>query len=37
MIKTIGMLELNSIAKGFEVADTVVKGGEVELLMARAI
>lgn len=37
MIKTIGMLELNSIAKGFETADKVVKGGEVELLMARPI
>lgn len=37
MIKTIGMLELNSIAKGLETADKVVKAAEVDLLLARTI
>lgn len=34
MIKTIGLLELNSIAKGIEVADYMIKAAEVELLWA---
>ncbi|HZJ77429.1 MAG TPA: BMC domain-containing protein [Clostridia bacterium] len=36
MLETIGFLELNSIAKGIEVADAVLKTAEVELVFARA-
>ncbi|SHI75279.1 Carboxysome shell and ethanolamine utilization microcompartment protein CcmL/EutN [Dethiosulfatibacter aminovorans DSM 17477] len=34
MIGTIGFLELNSIAKGIEAADSMLKAADVELLMA---
>lgn len=34
--KTIGLLELNSVAKGIESADEMIKAAEVELLMARS-
>lgn len=37
MIKTIGLLELNSIAKGIETADTMLKAAEVELILANSI
>lgn len=37
MIRTIGMIELNSIAKGIETADEMLKAGEVDLLMAKSI
>lgn len=36
MFETIGFLELNSIAKGVEAADIVLKTAEVELIFARA-
>ena len=36
MMETIGFLELNSIAKGVEVADFVLKTAAVELLFAKA-
>ena len=36
MIETIGFLELNSIAKGVEAADAVLKAAQVELIFARA-
>ena len=36
MFETIGFLELNSIARGIEAADIVLKTAEVELLFARA-
>ena len=36
MMETIGFLELNSIAKGIEVADFVLKTAAVELIFARA-
>ncbi len=36
MYETIGFLELNSIAKGVEAADAILKAAEVELLFARA-
>ena len=32
---TIGFLELNSIAKGVEAADAMLKAAEVELISAR--
>jgi len=35
-VETIGFLELNSIAKGVEVADTVLKTAAVEMLFAKA-
>ena len=35
MFETIGFLELNSIARGIEAADIVLKTAEVELLFAR--
>ena len=36
MYETIGFLELNSIAKGVEAADAILKAAEVELLFAKA-
>ena len=36
MYETIGFLELNSIAKGVEAADAILKAAETELLFARA-
>lgn len=36
MFETIGFLELNSIAKGVEAADIVLKTAEVELIFSRA-
>lgn len=36
MLKTIGFLELNSIAKGIEVADAVLKAADTELIFSRA-
>ncbi len=35
--KSIGLLELSSIAAGFEVADTMLKTSEVRLLLSRSI
>lgn len=37
MIRTVGMIEFNSIAKGIETADFMIKAAEVELLFAKAI
>ncbi|MDK2799565.1 MAG: hypothetical protein PWP27_904 [Clostridiales bacterium] len=37
MIRTIGLLEFNSIAKGIEAADAMTKAAEVELLRAHSI
>lgn len=37
MIRTIGLVELNSIAKGIETADYMIKAAEVELLRANSI
>lgn len=37
MIKTLGLIELNSIAKGFEVADAMLKVAEVALIKAHSI
>lgn len=37
MIRTIGMVELNSIARGIETADKMLKAAEVQLIMARPI
>lgn len=37
MIRTIGLLELNSIARGIEVADIMIKAAEVKLLRANSI
>jgi microcompartment protein CcmL/EutN len=34
--KAIGMIELNSVAKGVECADAMVKAAEVDLIMARS-
>lgn len=36
MHETIGFMEFNSIAKGIEVADAVLKAAEVDLIFARA-
>ncbi|GAA0182351.1 BMC domain-containing protein [Clostridium sediminicola] len=36
-MNTIGMIELNSIAKGIETADYMVKAADVELIMAKPI
>ena len=36
MFETIGFLELNSIAKGVEAADIILKTAQVELIFARA-
>ncbi|MFL0198837.1 BMC domain-containing protein, partial [Clostridium sp. WILCCON 0269] len=37
MIRTIGMVELNSIAKGIKTADAMVKAAEVQLLLSKTI
>ncbi len=37
MMETIGFLELNSIAKGIEAADCILKAAEVELLFAKPV
>ncbi|ABR46500.1 microcompartments protein [Alkaliphilus metalliredigens QYMF] len=37
MIKTIGLIELNSIAKGIETGDAMVKTANVELLKAHSV
>jgi len=34
---SIGLIELGSIAAGFEVCDAMLKAAEVELLLARSI
>ena len=35
--KSIGLIELSSIAAGFQVADTMLKAGNVRLLLSRSI
>jgi len=35
--KSIGLIELTSVAAGFEVADTMLKAGNVRLLLSRSI
>jgi microcompartment protein CcmL/EutN len=35
--RSIGLIELSSVAAGFEVADTMLKAGNVELLLSRSI
>ncbi len=35
--KTVGLIELSSIAAGFQVADVVLKAGNVRLLLSRSI
>jgi microcompartment protein CcmL/EutN len=35
--KSIGLIELSSVATGFEVADTMLKAGNVRLLLSRSI
>jgi microcompartment protein CcmL/EutN len=35
--KTIGLIELSSVAAGFEVADTMLKAGNVRLILSRSI
>ncbi len=35
--KSIGLIELSSIAAGFQVADTMLKAGNVQLLLSRSI
>lgn len=37
MIRTIGLVELNSIVKGIETGDTMLKAAEVQLLKAHSI
>lgn len=37
MSKSIGLIEFNSIAKGIEVADTMLKAADVELIIAKPI
>jgi Carbon dioxide concentrating mechanism/carboxysome shell protein len=37
MIRTIGLIELNSIARGIQVADEMIKAAEVELLLAKTV
>ncbi len=37
MVKTLGMVELNSIARGYEAADAMVKVADVELIKAHSI
>lgn len=37
MARTIGMIELNSIAKGIETADTMVKAADVELIFSKPV
>ena len=36
-IKAIGLIELSSVAAGFEVADVMLKASEVRLLLSRSI
>jgi microcompartment protein CcmL/EutN len=36
-IKSIGLIELSSVATGFQVEDTMLKAGNIELLLARSI
>ena len=36
MLETIGFLELNSIAKGVEATDLILKTAEVDLIFAKA-
>jgi len=36
-IKSIGLIELSSVATGFQVEDTMLKAGDIELLLARSI
>src|SRR5512140_3728167 len=35
--KSIGLIELSSIAAGFQVADTMLKAGNVRLILSRSI
>src|ERR1700743_920425 len=35
--KTVGLIELSSIAAGFQVADTMLKAGDVRLILSRSI
>lgn len=35
--RSIGLIELSSVASGFEVADTMLKAGDVRLLLSRSI
>ena len=35
--KSIGMIELSSVAAGFQVADTMLKAGNVRLYLSRSI
>lgn len=37
MIRTIGLIELNSIVKGIETADTMLKAAEVDLILSNSI
>ena len=37
MITTIGLIEFNSIAKGIETADCMIKAAEVQLLFSKAV
>ena len=37
MIETVGFLELNSIAKGVEAADAILKAAQVELAFAKPV
>ena len=37
MIRTLGLIELNSIARGYEVADAMLKSANVELVKAHSI
>ncbi len=37
MAKTLGMLELNSVAKGIETVDNMLKAAQVQLLQARPV
>ncbi|MBM3891767.1 MAG: BMC domain-containing protein, partial [Verrucomicrobia bacterium] len=35
--KSIGLIELTSVAAGFEAADVMLKAGNVQLILARSI
>ena len=35
--KSIGLVELSSVAAGFQVADTMLKAGNVRLILSRSI
>ena len=37
MVKTLGLIELNSIAKGFEVTDVMIKEADIKLISANSI